>query len=138
MAATYRHVFVEPHFDDVALSCGCLVRALAERGEPALVVTVFAGNPGVGAEVTDFAAGQHARWGGATDPIAERRAEQREALALLGADWQPLEHLDAIYRGDQYLSDPDLFGAVKAGDARLADHLQAELEAIAAAQPSAT
>src|SRR5438876_1587513 len=86
----WNHVFVEPHFDDVALSCGGTVHALASRGERVLVVTVFAGNPGVGTRVTDFAAGQHARWGDALDPIAARLAEQEAAMAVLGADWRGL------------------------------------------------
>jgi LmbE family N-acetylglucosaminyl deacetylase len=133
----YRHVYLEPHFDDVALSCGGQVRLQTARGQPALVVTLFAGNPGAGAEVTAFAAGQHARWGGHDDPIAERRAEQRAALAALGADWQPLDHYDAIYRGDQYLSDDDLFGPVKPGDATLVEAIGAELAAVASASPGA-
>src|SRR5436305_1492700 len=119
MTERYRHIFVEPHFDDVALSCGGSVVAFAARGEPVLVVTLFAGNPGATADVTEFAAGQHARWGGAADPIAERELEQRAALARLGADWLPLEFFDAIYRGEQYRSEDELFGSVKPGDTRL-------------------
>ncbi|HEV8635226.1 MAG TPA: PIG-L family deacetylase [Chloroflexota bacterium] len=133
----YRHVYLEPHFDDVALSCGGQVRLQTARGEAVLVVTLFAGDPGAGAAVTAFAAGQHARWGGHGDPIAERRAEQRAALAALGADWLPLDHFDAIYRGDQYLSDDDLFGPVKPGDAGLVEAIGAELAAAAVENPGA-
>ena len=129
----YDHAYVEPHFDDVALSCGGLVKLQSGRGERVLVVTLFAGNPGAEAAVTEFAAGQHSRWGGHADPIAERRAEQRAALALLGAEWRPLEHLDAIYRGDQYLSDDDLFGPVKPGDAELVERIAVELGEVEAA-----
>ena len=136
MAGSYAHVFVEPHFDDVALSCSGLALVARERGEPVLVVTLFAGNPGAGAEVTDFAAGQHARWGGADDPIAERVAEQRAALGLLGADWRPMDWLDAIYRGDRYLSDDDLFGPVK-NEAELLEEIRAALGGIAAENPGA-
>jgi LmbE family N-acetylglucosaminyl deacetylase len=133
----YRHLYLEPHFDDVALSCGGQVRLQSAAGDAVLVVTLFAGNPGAGAEVTAFAAGQHARWGGHEDPIAARRAEQRAALATLGADWRPLDHYDAIYRGDQYLSDEDLFGPVKDGDAPLVEAIGAELAAVAADSPGA-
>lgn len=127
---SYRHVFVEPHFDDVALSCGGAVLAACQRAEPVLVVTLFAGNPGAHAAVTDFAAGQHARWGGAVDPIAERVREQRAALALLGADWQRMDWLDAIYRGDRYLSDDDLFGQIK-DEGPLVEEIEQALRAIA-------
>jgi LmbE family N-acetylglucosaminyl deacetylase len=129
----YDHAYLEPHFDDVALSCGALVKQQGDRGERVLVVTLFAGNPGADAAVTEFAAGQHSRWGGHADPIAERRAEQRAALTLLGADWRPLEHLDAIYRGDQYLSDEELFGPVKPGDAALVERIAGQLGDVAAA-----
>jgi LmbE family N-acetylglucosaminyl deacetylase len=129
----YDHAYVEPHFDDVALSCGGLVKLQSGRAERVLVVTLFAGNPGAAAAVTEFAAGQHSRWGGHADPIAERQAEQRAALALLGADWRPLDHLDAIYRGDQYLSDEELFGPVKDGDARLVEQIAAQLRDVDAA-----
>jgi LmbE family N-acetylglucosaminyl deacetylase len=129
----YDHAYIEPHFDDVALSCGGLVKLQSGRGDRVLIVTLFAGNPGATASVTEFAAGQHSRWGGHADPIAERQAEQRAALGLLGAEWRPLEHLDAIYRGDQYLSDDDLFGPVKDGDARLVERIAAQLREVDAA-----
>ncbi|HZQ97706.1 MAG TPA: PIG-L family deacetylase [Chloroflexota bacterium] len=137
MPERYRHVFVEPHFDDVALSCGGSVQVFAARGEPVLVVTLFAGDPGRAAVVTEFAAGQHARWGAADDPIAQRRAEQQAALDLLGADWLPMPWLDAIYRGEQYRSDDELFGVVKPGDAKLVDEIAARLSDLARLHPEA-
>lgn len=129
----YDHAYLEPHLDDVPLSCGGLVRQQSNRDERVLVVTLFAGNPGAGAAVTEFAAGQHSRWGGHPDPIAERHAEQRAALALLGAEWRPLPHLDAIYRGDQYRSDDELFGPVKPGDSALVELIAGRLGEIDAA-----
>src|SRR5262249_52194579 len=41
-------------------------------------------------------------------------------MEILGSDYRWLEFPDAIYRGDLYLSDEDLFGAVKDGDAAVA------------------
>ena len=38
-----KHVFVSPHPDDIALSCGGLVALLRDRGEPVAIVTVFSG-----------------------------------------------------------------------------------------------
>jgi LmbE family N-acetylglucosaminyl deacetylase len=134
----YRHVYVEPHFDDVALSCGGQVRLQSQAGEPVLVVTLFAGNPGRGADVTAFAAGQHERWGGHDDPIAARRAEEEAALRALGADWLALGYHDAIYRGEQYLSDHDLFGPVKPGDAGLVEAIAAELRSVGREQDGGT
>jgi LmbE family N-acetylglucosaminyl deacetylase len=38
------HVFVAPHPDDVALSCGGLIASLRELGQSVTIVTVFSGN----------------------------------------------------------------------------------------------
>lgn len=127
LADRYQHVYLEPHFDDVALSCGGIVASQSARGESVLVVTLFAGAPADRAPETAFVVEHHVKWGGAADPIAERRREQVEALGLLGADWLPLGFLDAIYRGGQYRSDDDLFGAVKPGDGGLAAELAGTL-----------
>src|SRR5262249_39425686 len=135
---TFDHVFVEPHFDDVALACGGTVLALAARGEQALVVTVFAGNPGAGADVTEFAAGQHARWGGADDPIPSRGAERRRAVADWGAEGLALPSLDAISRGDQSLPDDALFGPVKPAALPLIGEIASRLAEVATANPGAT
>jgi LmbE family N-acetylglucosaminyl deacetylase len=40
------HVFVAPHPDDVALSCGGLIASLRELGQNVAIVTVFSGGPG--------------------------------------------------------------------------------------------
>jgi LmbE family N-acetylglucosaminyl deacetylase len=37
------HVFVAPHPDDVALSCGGLITTLREIGESVTIITVFSG-----------------------------------------------------------------------------------------------
>jgi LmbE family N-acetylglucosaminyl deacetylase len=39
------HVFVAPHPDDVALSCGGLVASLRELGQSVTILTVFSGGP---------------------------------------------------------------------------------------------
>ena len=37
------HVFVSPHPDDIALSCGGLVASLRELGQNVTILTVFSG-----------------------------------------------------------------------------------------------
>lgn len=132
-----RHVYLEPHFDDVALSCGGTVARQTTAGERVLVVTIFSGGPSRDVALTSFAAGQHDRWGDTVDPNETRRAEQRRALTILGADWLPLEFPDAIYRGDQYLSDEDLFGDPKPSDRALGDRLRNVLAGLMATVPEA-
>ena len=126
---TARHVFLAPHYDDVALSCGGTVALLADRGESPLVVTVFGGEPG--GALTSFARWQHQRWGMAeADALATRRTEEREAAAILGCETRWLDHLDAIYRGERYLSDEALFGPLAADEEPLAERIAAEVLAL--------
>jgi LmbE family N-acetylglucosaminyl deacetylase len=47
------HVFVAPHPDDVALSCGGLIASLRELGQNVTIVTVFGGS-GAGAPLTGY------------------------------------------------------------------------------------
>ena len=47
------HVFVAPHADDVALSCGGLIASLRELGQNVAIVTVFSG-AGAGTPLTPY------------------------------------------------------------------------------------
>jgi LmbE family N-acetylglucosaminyl deacetylase len=135
-------VFLAPHYDDVALSCGGTVAALAggthreASGDPAvpapapLVVTVFGGTPATD-NLTAFARWQHERWGtDGHDTVAVRGDEERAAAGILGCATRTFPYLDAIYRGDQYLSDEALFGPVLPGDEALVAQLVADIAAL--------
>ncbi len=124
-------IFLAPHYDDVALSCGGTVAALAATGAMVpLVVTVFGGTP-EGDDLTAFARWQHERWGtDGRDAVAVRQDEERNAADTLKCATRALPYLDAIYRGDQYLSDDALFGPVQPDDQPLIDQLVADLLAL--------
>lgn len=47
------HVFVAPHPDDIALSCGGLVASLRELGQQVTILTVFSGS-GAGSSLTPY------------------------------------------------------------------------------------
>ena len=47
------HVFVAPHPDDVALSCGGLIASLRELGQNVTILTVLSGN-GAGGPLTGY------------------------------------------------------------------------------------
>lgn len=124
------HVFLAPHYDDVALSCGGTVARLADSEASPLIVTIFGGTPTE--PLTTFASDMHARWGvGPLDVIATRRTEERCAADTLGACPRWLAFADAIYRADRYTSDPQLFGTIDPSESDLAieifDALLAEL-----------
>jgi LmbE family N-acetylglucosaminyl deacetylase len=48
------HVFVSPHPDDAALSCGGLIASLRELGQSVTILTVFSGGPRDGASLSDY------------------------------------------------------------------------------------
>ena len=90
---------VSPHCDDAVFACGDLLIAHPRS----IVVTVFAGRPPRDAGLTawDAAAG----FTPSDDVIAARRAEDRAALALLGATPIWLDFPDAQYGASPATSD---------------------------------
>jgi LmbE family N-acetylglucosaminyl deacetylase len=48
------HVFVGPHPDDVALSCGGLIASLRELGQNVAILTVYSGEGGLNGDLTPF------------------------------------------------------------------------------------
>jgi LmbE family N-acetylglucosaminyl deacetylase len=52
--ARVTHVFVAPHPDDVALSCGGLVASLRELGQSVTILTVFSGGPTSAADLAEY------------------------------------------------------------------------------------
>jgi LmbE family N-acetylglucosaminyl deacetylase len=88
------HVFVAPHPDDVALSCGGLIASLRELGQTVTIVTVFSGNGAVAGLTTyqreALGFGSKAIW-----PTTE--AFNRENIA---ADRPPGAGADAPHRAE--------------------------------------
>ena len=129
-AAMAEWVFVSPHLDDVALSCGGAVAKAARTGAPK-IVTVFAGMPGE--ELSEFAHFQHERWNlPDEDVLRRRREEDQRAAAALGESVEVhwLDFLDAIYRDADYASDDALFGPPLACDLMLAQDVYEVLRKI--------
>jgi LmbE family N-acetylglucosaminyl deacetylase len=48
------HVFVSPHPDDAALSCGGLIASLRELGQNVTILSVFSGGPRQGDDLTEY------------------------------------------------------------------------------------
>jgi len=94
------HLFVSPHLDDVALSCGGYVRYLTRAGELVIVLTVFAADLPAGTALSWLARRNQTAWRLGDAPFAARRDEDAAAMQLLGAQFRHLNFLDAIYRRD--------------------------------------
>lgn len=154
------HVFVSPHPDDVALSCGGLIANLRGSGESVEIVTIYCG-PGRLDRLTPyqrlalgFGAQEKSRPGddiesvrgvpsGAGSPatdaglptpaevMAVRRAEDEAYARYVGASIQFASLPDAVFR--DYRGDDQLMGPPRAGDPVPTEQLRA---ALATAQPS--
>lgn len=117
LTAPERHIFLSPHYDDIALSTGGTVRLLADQGRSPETLVIFGAEPDPAAPLTPFAQAMHKGWGlSANAVIASRQAEERAASDILGARARVLPFHDAIYREQHYLSDDDLFGTPAAAE----------------------
>ncbi|NNJ09730.1 PIG-L family deacetylase [Chloroflexales bacterium ZM16-3] len=138
LAATYDHIYLSPHIDDAALSCGGSIAGFVGAGQSVLVVNICAGSPPPEGPFSPFAQQLHRQWALPPDEAVRRRIQEDiEALETLGADCLLLDALDAIYRmPDAYTGDDTLFGTV-APDDTLADALRGHVAALAARFPAA-
>ncbi len=93
-------VFLSPHLDDVALSCGGLVHRLTTSGQRVAIVTICTADRPAEWPLSPTAHQLHQRWGLGEQPYVQRRAEDVQACRLLGAQHVHLGLLDAIYRLD--------------------------------------
>lgn len=121
-------LFVSPHLDDAAFSCGGTMALLARRGWRVVLATVFTKtvpNP------TGFALACQLDKGlpSEADYMALRREEDHQAAKLLGAEALHLDLPEAPHRG--YDSAKDLFVGVREDDGvwrEVAGRLKALLE----------
>ncbi|HEX7490494.1 MAG TPA: PIG-L family deacetylase [Candidatus Limnocylindrales bacterium] len=143
------HVFLSPHPDDIALSCGGLIALLRDAGDDVTIVTLFSG-AGSAVRLTRY---QQRALGfdrdadergdpeptepdeanapaSASAPIPERvmaaRRQEDEAYArFVGAGLANLRLADAVFRG--YIGGPQLFGAPRPNDPAPVEELRAAL-----------
>jgi len=145
----YQHVYLSPHLDDAALSCGGAIHQLVQGGEAVLVITVFAGSPRLGQSGeagghSDLVSRLHQRWQTIADAPALRRIEDEAAMRVLGADLCHLTYLDCIYRRHPlsgeflYRSEQAIFGQIHLAELALVAGLQSELSARIGAAGQAT
>jgi LmbE family N-acetylglucosaminyl deacetylase len=137
MSTYYDAIYLSPHLDDVALSCGGQIYQRTAAGERVLIVSITAGDPPHDA-VSSYAQSLHDRWALVSDAVAARRAEDIAACRILGADWLHWDLPDCIYRfhpetgAPFYVSDPDIFGAVHAAEQPIVAQLRDQIAALPA------
>jgi LmbE family N-acetylglucosaminyl deacetylase len=90
-------VYLSPHFDDVAFSCGGLVWEQSQSGSQVVVWTICAGDPPSG-PLTPFAVRLHERWGLGSEAVHQRRIEDEAACQIMQAVARHSSIPDCIYR----------------------------------------
>jgi LmbE family N-acetylglucosaminyl deacetylase len=127
-------IYLSPHFDDVALSCGGLVWEQRQAGESVESWTICAGDVPPG-PLSAFAEQLHTRWETSQNAPAERRAEDIAACRAMGADPRHFGLPDCIYRRGLddvthlYASEQGIFGPLHPDEAPLVTRLAADLQA---------
>lgn len=106
-------IFLSPHLDDAALSCGAYISMLVERSIDVRVHTVFSGIPKT-EEVSQLAQAIHLEGGLESNAMLRRREEDRIAMQYLGVNFTYVDLLDCIYRTDpagksRYQTKKDIF-----------------------------
>lgn len=125
-------VYLSPHLDDAALSCGGLIWEQAREGESVSIWTICAGDPPAGSS-SDFAQSLHARWRAGEQAAASRRLEDLDSCQALQATSRHFTLPDCIYRqapGTQlslYASEQALFSVLDPVEAPVVDQLSSEL-----------
>jgi LmbE family N-acetylglucosaminyl deacetylase len=132
-------IYLSPHFDDVALSCGGLAWEQAQAGEQVGIWTICAGGAPEGA-LSPFAESLHARWGAGGEAVQARRLEDIASCELLGTSHRHFPIPDCIYRkvmhnedeGEAmdffpYASEESITGPIHPAEQGLVRRLSAEL-----------
>ena len=135
----YDHVYLSPHLDDAALSCGGAIARNGVAHARVLVVTICTAAPSPEGPFSALAEELHSTWGLApAEAVSVRLHEDEMAMERLGADSYWAGMLDAIYRRpDAYNSDETIFGQ-PAPDDPLSPALGAFIGALSERVPSAT
>jgi len=124
-------IYLSPHLDDVALSCGGLVWEQIRQGEKVAIWTVCAGDVPAG-PMTPFAEGLHLRWKTGREAVAQRRTEDKQSCDILGATARYFPIPDCIYRRAKddsqplYDSETAIFGPLHPAEGELVEFLIGE------------
>lgn len=136
-------VYLSPHFDDVAFSCGGLIWEQTQKGNQVSIWTICAGNPPPG-NLSPFAASLHQRWDTGLEAVQLRREEDNNSNQILNSDYYHFSLPDCIYRKSPsgfhyYPSVESLFGGLDAGeDSLVRDLAQALSHLVETGMPGLT
>ncbi|MBX3057743.1 MAG: PIG-L family deacetylase [Anaerolineae bacterium] len=124
-------IYLSPHLDDAALSCGGQIARQTVVDRNVLIVTIMAGDPAA-VGFSEYARELHGRWQLAHDAVAARRAEDINACVILHAAYQHWTVPDCIYRVGAdgralYTNWAEITGAIHPDEETLVERLAAQL-----------
>ncbi len=125
-------IYLSPHLDDAALSCGGLLWEQSQAGDAVSVWTICAGDPPAG-PLSPFAASMHERWETGLEAAVLRREEDLKSCLLMGAAHRHFSLPDCIYRRDPatgqplYASEEAIFAALLPVEEALVQTLAEEI-----------
>jgi LmbE family N-acetylglucosaminyl deacetylase len=131
----YQRIYLSPHLDDAVLSCGGLIFQERRADLSVLVLTPLAGAALWDGVPSPIIADLHSRWEleAISNPVAARKAEDREALSVLQADVLHWEWPECVYRrhptsGDfLYPTEESLWGTVHSAEKYLVTEIAQNL-----------
>lgn len=91
-------IFISPHFDDAALSCGGTLAELARRHADLFLITVFTADLPPSKLPSALAKKLHDLWNLGAEPFKQRALEEKQVAEYLGASYLWLGFEDVIYR----------------------------------------
>jgi LmbE family N-acetylglucosaminyl deacetylase len=127
-------IYLSPHPDDVALSCGGLIWEQAHAGVSVSVWTICAGDPPSGS-LSPFAYSLQARWQTGSQASQQRRQEDIASCQILGAKSLQFDIPDCIYRQNKtdgsflYTSEESLNSSLHPAEQPLVEALSRRLAA---------
>ena len=123
-----RHIYLSPHLDDAVLSCGGMIHRLSEGGHPVMVLSVFTSGPSSEEEISPHAEHLLQLWRLTSKGYSQRKAEDRNALKMIGAEHLWLDYRDSIFRRNagteaewNYSSEEEVFGSLLDEERSLAE-----------------
>lgn len=127
-----KYLFLSPHLDDAVLSCGEYINSLVSCENDVKVITIFSGVPVFNCE-SKLAKEFHAKWGLKEDVVIQRRNEDKNAMKILGVNFDYLDELDSIYRVDiegnfKFLTETQIFLGNLSKDKDTLERVQEKLE----------
>jgi len=119
---SYDHIYLSPHFDDVAICCGGTISKQCRAGLSVLVISIFTPPSRNKYPASQFAKHIEQIMGGYSDLFSVRCEENSKAIKALGAEPVWLDFEEAIYRGNEqqrewyYENLNTLFGSIHSAE----------------------